>query len=67
MALSDINGRRGPWSCEGSMSQCREMPGQGSGEWVGGWRNTLTEAGRGGMGLEVFRGETRKKNNMKYK
>jgi hypothetical protein len=23
--LLDINGRRGPWSCEGLMSQCREM------------------------------------------
>jgi hypothetical protein len=30
MALSDINERRIPWSCEGSMTQCREMPGQGS-------------------------------------
>jgi hypothetical protein len=26
-ALLDINGKRGPWSCEGSMPQCREMPG----------------------------------------
>ena len=24
-----INERRGPWSCEGSMPQCRRMPGQG--------------------------------------
>jgi hypothetical protein len=31
MALLDINGRRGSWSCEGLMSQCRGMPGQGSG------------------------------------
>ena len=31
-----INGRRGPWSCEGSMPQCREMPEPGSGSgWVG--------------------------------
>ncbi|KRY62484.1 hypothetical protein T4D_1741, partial [Trichinella pseudospiralis] len=30
MALWDINERRGPWSCEGSMPQCRGMPGQGS-------------------------------------
>ena len=29
-----IKGRRGPWSCEGSMPQCREMPGQEAG--VGG-------------------------------
>jgi hypothetical protein len=28
------NGRRGPWSCEGSMPQYRGMPGLGSG-WVG--------------------------------
>jgi hypothetical protein len=27
--MSDINGRRGPWSCEGSMPQCRGMPGWG--------------------------------------
>jgi hypothetical protein len=26
-ALSAINGRRGPWSCEGLMSQCRGMQG----------------------------------------
>jgi hypothetical protein len=31
-----INGRRGPWSCEGSMPQCRGMLGPGSwSEWVG--------------------------------
>jgi hypothetical protein len=36
MALLDINGRRGPWSCEGSMPQCRGMAGQGSRTvWVG--------------------------------
>jgi hypothetical protein len=36
MKLSDINGKRDPWSCEGSMSQCRGMPGQGSRSgWVG--------------------------------
>ena len=29
--------RRGPWFCEGSMLQCRGMPGWGGGsEWVGG-------------------------------
>jgi hypothetical protein len=38
MALSGISGRRGPWSCEGSVPQCREMPGQGGrSEWVGRW------------------------------
>jgi hypothetical protein len=36
MALLDINGKRGPWFCEGSMPQCRGMPGQGSrSRWVG--------------------------------
>ena len=31
-----INGRRGPWSCEDSRPQYREMPGPGSGSgWVG--------------------------------
>jgi hypothetical protein len=29
IALSGINGRRGPWSWEGLMPQCRGMPGQG--------------------------------------
>ena len=30
------NERKGPWSYEGSMPQCRGMPGQGSrNEWVG--------------------------------
>jgi hypothetical protein len=30
-----INGRRGPWSCEGSMPQYRGMPGPGSrSKWV---------------------------------
>jgi hypothetical protein len=37
MALSDINLRRGPWSSEGSMPQCRGMPGQEGGSgWVDG-------------------------------
>jgi hypothetical protein len=36
MAKSVINGRIGPWSCEGSMPQYRGIPGPGSGsEWVG--------------------------------
>jgi hypothetical protein len=39
-AMLDINERRGPWSCEGSMPQCRGMPVQGSGseQGVGGRR-----------------------------
>ena len=49
MALSDINGRRSPWYCEGSMTQCRGMPGQGSrSRWVGeqvkgGWDRGFSE------------------------
>jgi len=37
MALSGINGRRGSWSWEDWMSQCRRMPGEAAGwrEWVG--------------------------------
>jgi hypothetical protein len=47
MALWDINERRGPRSCEGSMPQCREMPGQGSrSKWV-------SEQGEGG-GMQSF-------------
>jgi hypothetical protein len=30
MVLLVINGRRGPWSCEGSMPQYRGMPGPGN-------------------------------------
>ena len=31
-----ISGRKGPWPCEGSMPQCRGMPGPGRGSgWVG--------------------------------
>ena len=44
MNLSDINGRRGPWSCEGSMSQCRGMPGPGSRS------GSVGEQGEGGIG-----------------
>ena len=44
-ALSDINGRRGPWSCEGLISQCRGMLGQpAKWKWIGGWGSPLTEA-----------------------
>ena len=49
--LSDISGRGGPWSCEGSMPQCRGMPGRGGRSgWAGGCVNTLIEAGEWGMG-----------------
>jgi hypothetical protein len=56
MALLDINGRRGSWSYEGSMPQCRGMPGQGSrsgwvGEqWEGGWNRGFSE-GKLGKGI----------------
>jgi hypothetical protein len=49
MALPDINGRRFPWSYEGSMTQCRRMPGPGSRSgWVGeqreeGWARGFSE------------------------
>ena len=37
-----INGRRDPWSCEGSLPQNREMPGPGNRSgWIG-------EQGKGG-------------------
>ena len=36
MALSVINRKKGPWSCEGLMPQCRGMSGPESrSEWVG--------------------------------
>jgi hypothetical protein len=53
MALLVINGRRGPWSCEGSVPQYRGMPGPGMGV--------------GGMGSRqegIFGGETRKGDNI---
>jgi hypothetical protein len=46
MALWDISGKRDPWSCDGSMPQCRAMPGRGSGS---GW---VVSRGRGdGIGV----------------
>ena len=56
MALLDINERRGPWSCEGLILQCRGMPGQGSRSgWVGeqgegGWEGGFLE-GKPGKGI----------------
>jgi hypothetical protein len=38
-----INGRRSPWSCEGSMPQYRGPPGPGSGS---GWAGEQGEGGR---------------------
>ena len=43
MTYSVMNGRRGPWSCEGSMSPYRGLPGPGIG--VGGlWNRGKEEA-----------------------
>jgi hypothetical protein len=65
MADSDINGKRDPWSWEGSMPQCGGMPGQGGRwEWVSRWVNTLIEAGGERMGEGFFRGETGKGDNI---
>jgi hypothetical protein len=36
-----MDGTRGPWSCEGSMPQCRGMPGPRS------WSRWTGEQGRG--------------------
>jgi hypothetical protein len=48
MALFDINGKRGPWSCEGLMPQSR-------GCWVGelweGERNREFSEGKPGKGI----------------
>ena len=43
MALLDINGRRGPQSWEGSMPQCRRIPGRGGGS---GWMVEHTHRSR---------------------
>ena len=52
--LVAIGGRRGPWSCEGSMPQYREMPGPGSGsDWV-------SEQGIRGGDREFSEGKPRK-------
>ena len=61
MAYSDIKGRRGPWSYEGSMPQCGGMPGLGSGsEWVGEQREGERDRGK----VFFFGGETRKGDNI---
>jgi hypothetical protein len=33
-----IDGKRGPWSYEGSMPHCRGIPGTGVGGFIRGWR-----------------------------
>ena len=58
--MLDISGRRGPWSCDGSMPQCEIMPGLGIGsEWVGEQREGEEIRGR-----VSFRGETRNRDNI---
>ena len=42
MALSGINRRRGPWSCESSIPQCKGMLGSGS---KSGWFGEQAEGG----------------------
>ena len=54
MAYSVINGRRGPWSCEGSMPQYRGMPGP---ESRSGWVGKLFEGGGDRGCLEVKPGK----------
>jgi hypothetical protein len=44
-----------PWSCEGSVSQCGEIPGPGSGI---GWVGEQEEGGGGGLGREAGKGIT---------
>jgi hypothetical protein len=59
MALSDISGRRGPWSCEGSMPQCRGMAEQGGRMGMGGapsWKQGDGEGGRGDLGGKLGKG-----------
>jgi hypothetical protein len=59
MALLYINESIGPWSCDGSISQCRGLPGSGSRiGWVG-------EHGEGVLGGDGgFGEETRKVDNI---
>jgi hypothetical protein len=53
--LLDINERRGPCPCEGSMPQCRGMPGQVSGsgwvdkQWEEKWNSVF--GGKQGAGI----------------
>jgi hypothetical protein len=54
MDLFGIHGRRGPWSCKGSMPQCRGMPGQGArNELV---ENILIKAGERGDVIGAYGG-----------
>jgi hypothetical protein len=49
-----VNGRRGPWSCEGSLPQYGGMPGPGKGsEWVNSGRGEgmRFSEGKSGKGI----------------
>jgi hypothetical protein len=48
MDFWDINERRSPWSCEGSMPQSREIPGEGSGSVQ------FSGQREGGLGRGIF-------------
>jgi hypothetical protein len=48
---------KGPWSCESSMAQCKEMTGLGRGG------APSKKQGEGDV-IGVFRGETRKSDNI---
>ena len=58
MTLSGINGRIGPWSCEGWLPQDRGMPEQGI---RSGWVN---DQGERGWDRVVFGGKMRKGDNI---
>ena len=58
--MSDINGRRGPWSYESSMPQCRGIEGGAAG--VGGWIEEYPHRSRG---REDRLGVSRKGKNQK--
>jgi hypothetical protein len=65
MALSGINGRKGPWFCEGLMNPCRGIEGREAG--VGGWVEEHPHRSRGrgyGVGGLPGGGETGKGDNI---
>ena len=76
MALLVVSGRRDPWSCEGSLPQCREMPVSptptaNTGEWVGWSQHGRGEGigdfseGKPGKGLTKYL-KTNKQNSKNH-
>ena len=62
-ALLGIDGRRGPWFCEGSVPQCRGIRGQGGWSgWVSGGTPSLSR--ERGYKMGVSREETGKGGNI---